>query len=84
MRTRILDLRPAKVDGQPRSTATGPVGSLPRRSRSIGKIITQWLRIMLVALGVGAVVGPLPTAADTAAPHGKAAAGAHRQVSAAE
>ena len=75
VRTRTLDLRPTEIHGQPRSTATGPVGSLPRRSRSIGKIITPWLRIMLVALGVGAVVGPLPAAADTAAPHGKAAAG---------
>ena len=82
MRARILDLRPTKVHGQPRSTATGPVGSLPRRSRSIGKIITPWLRIMLVALGVGAVVGPLHAAAGTAAPHGKAAAGAHRQATA--
>ena len=82
VRARILDLRPAKVHGPPRSTATGPVGSLPRRSRSIGKIITPWLRIMLVALGVGAVVGPLDAAADTAAPHGKAAAGAHRQATA--
>ena len=82
VRTRTLDLRPTEFHGQPRSTATGPVGSLPRRSRSIGKIITPWLRIMLVALGVGAVVGPLPAAADTAAPHGKAAAGAHRQATA--
>jgi hypothetical protein len=82
VRARTLDLRPAKVHGQPRSTATGPVGSLPRRSRSLGKIITPWLRIMLVALGVGAVVGPLHAAADTAAPHGKAAAGPHRQATA--
>jgi hypothetical protein len=44
---------------------------LPRRSRSIGTIITPWLGIMLVALGVGAAVGPLHAAADTARPPGK-------------
>jgi hypothetical protein len=70
MRTRTLDLHPTKVHGQPRSTATGAGGSLPRRSRSIGTIITPWLGIVLVALGVGAAVGPPHATADTAAPEG--------------
>ena len=68
VRDRTLDLRPTKVHGQPRSTATGPVGSLPPRSRSIGKIITPWLSVVLVALCVGAVLGPPHAAADTATP----------------
>jgi hypothetical protein len=77
MRTRALDLHPTKVHGQTRSTATGAGGSLPRQSRSIGKIITPWLGIMLIALGVGAAVGPPHAAADTATPPSEAAAGAH-------
>ena len=44
---------------------TGFLGHLvPGSFESLGKIITPWLRIMLVALGVGAAVGPLPAAAD--------------------
>jgi hypothetical protein len=41
---------------------------LPPRSRSIGKIITPWLSVVLVALCVGAVLGPPHAAADTATP----------------
>ena len=37
---------------------------VPGSFESLGKIITPWLGIMLVALGVGAAVGPLPAAAD--------------------
>jgi len=82
MRARTLDLGPTNVHGQPRSPAAGPVGSVPPRPRSIGKIVTPWLRIMLVAQCVGAVLGPLHAAADMAAPHGAAAAGPHLQVTA--
>jgi hypothetical protein len=74
VRTRALDLHPTEVHGQPRATATGAGGSLPRRSRLIGTIITPWLGSVLVALGVGAAVGPLHAAADTATPPGEAAA----------
>ncbi|HKA55031.1 MAG TPA: hypothetical protein VKJ47_15360 [Candidatus Binatia bacterium] len=64
------------------SPAADPVGYVPPRPRSIGKIATPWLRIMLVAQCVGAVIGPLHAAAATAAPHGTAAAGVHLQVTA--
>ena len=47
------------------------------RKSALLKIITPWLGIMLVALGVGAAVGPPHAAADTATPPGEAAAGAH-------
>jgi len=80
MGTRTLDLRPTEAHGQHCSPATGPVGSSPRRSRSLGRIITPWLGVVLAALCVGAAVGPLPAAAATAAP--QAAAGAHRQATA--
>ena len=71
---------------------TGFLGHLvPGSFESLGKIITPSLGIMLVALGVGAAVGPPHAAADAAtrsretapaAPPGKAAAGAHRQATA--
>ena len=71
---------------------TGFLGHLvPGSFESLGKIITPSLGIVLVALGVGAAVGPPHAAADAAtrsratapaAPPGKAAAGAHRQATA--
>ena len=84
MRARTLDLRPAKVHGPPRFDG-GRSGGILAASLAVDREDHHPVAahdIMLVALGVGAVVGPPPAAADTAAPHGKAAAGAHQQATA--